>query len=409
MKENILYFEKEFVSVLSKYDSINAIIKYKLLHIFQDTEWLELPHSAIREIGREIGKGAFGRVFIARVDNIKGKGSQIVAIKRLKKCPTTDQLEEFLGEISTMKRVGKHPNVVKLLGFCTQQRPLIMIMEYVGCGDLLQYLRKVRVKHEGTLSKNTCLIEQTQSNNKNKSYSKNTNSNSGNSLCNSTMKNSPTTYTNLTVNPELSAITNTSHLEYIVDHVELHNFAIQIARGMKHLEEKQITHRDLAARNILIDENKTLKISDFGLSRTGIYVNTKNKKVPLRWLSIEAMKDNLYSSKSDVWAFAIVLWEIGTLGGFPYPTVSNHELLTFLKTGQRLDQPENCSTYLFELMTHCWEADPDNRPSFNDINKKLDPNRRKIYIDFSELSPNYVFPPTSDDFKNNAGKTITKH
>lgn len=52
-------------------------------------------------------------------------------------CPTTDQLEEFLGEISTMKRVGKHPNVVKLLGFCTQQRPLIMIMEYVGCGDLV--------------------------------------------------------------------------------------------------------------------------------------------------------------------------------------------------------------------------------------------------------------------------------
>lgn len=51
------------------------------------------------------------------------------------------------------------------------------------------------------------------------------------------------TYTNLTVNPELSAMTNTSQLEYIVDHVELHNFAIQIARGMKHLEEKQITHR----------------------------------------------------------------------------------------------------------------------------------------------------------------------
>ena len=52
-------------------------------------------------------------------------------------CPTTDQLEEFLGEISTMKRVGKHPNVVRLLGFCTQQRPLIMIMEFVGCGDLV--------------------------------------------------------------------------------------------------------------------------------------------------------------------------------------------------------------------------------------------------------------------------------
>lgn len=72
--------------------------------------------------------------------------------------------------------------------------------------------------------------------------------------------------------------------------------------------------RDLAARNVLIDEYRTLKISDFGLSRKGIYINTKTKKVPWRWLSIEAMRDNLYSTKSDVWAFAIVLWEIGTLG-----------------------------------------------------------------------------------------------
>uniref|UniRef100_A0A182YIL5 Uncharacterized protein n=1 Tax=Anopheles stephensi TaxID=30069 RepID=A0A182YIL5_ANOST len=103
-------------------------------------------------------------------------------------------------------------------------------------------------------------------------------------------------------------------LEYVLDHKELHNFAKQIACGMERLEELQITHRDLAARNILIDERKTLKISDFGLSRTGIYVNTRNKKVPLRWLSIEAMRDNLYSNKSDVWAFGIVLWEIGTLG-----------------------------------------------------------------------------------------------
>lgn len=82
----------------------------------------------------------------------------------------------------------------------------------------------------------------------------------------------------LSHNPALASSTY-STLEYVLDHKELHNFAIQIARGMKHLEARQITHRDLAARNILIDEHKTLKISDFGLSRTGIYVNTRNKKV----------------------------------------------------------------------------------------------------------------------------------
>lgn len=68
-------------------------------------------------------------------------------------------------------------------------------------------------------------------------------------------------------------------LECVLDHKELHSFAVQIARGMKHLEEKGIIHRDLAARNILIDENRQLKISDFGLSRSIIYVTRRAKKV----------------------------------------------------------------------------------------------------------------------------------
>lgn len=84
------------------------------------------------------------------------------------------------------------------------------------------------------------------------------------------------------------------------------------------------------------------------------------------------------------------------LGGFPYPTVSNHELLEFLKSGQRLNKPENCSETLYDLMMLCWSADPDLRPDFAEITRKLDPNKNKIYIDFSELDPNYVFPPTSE-------------
>uniref|UniRef100_A0A182UEF3 Protein kinase domain-containing protein n=1 Tax=Anopheles melas TaxID=34690 RepID=A0A182UEF3_9DIPT len=285
------------------------------------------------------------------------------------KCSSSDEFDEFLDEITMMKKVGKHPNIVALLGCCTIKEPLTMIMEYVGCGDLVH-------------------------SNSDASYITQTDTTTRPSV-------TETTYTALsgTMGDEDSNSTiGSCSLEYVLDHKELHNFAKQIAFGMEHLEGLHITHRDLAARNILIDERKTLKISDFGLSRTGIYVNTRNKKVPLRWLSIEAMRDNLYSNKSDVWAFGIVLWEIGTLGGYPYPSVSNHELFAYLQEGKRLERPENCTVDVYDLMLQCWREDPNERPSFQQISKHLQPHK-KIYIDFNEIEPTYVFPPTSDQIR----------
>ena len=61
-----------------------------------------------------------------------------------------------------------------------------------------------------------------------------------------------------------------------------------------------IVHRDLAARNVLIGKDYQLKISDFGLSKEGVYVKSTSGKIPLRWLSIEAIRERIYSSASDV-------------------------------------------------------------------------------------------------------------
>lgn len=93
----------------------------------------------------------------------------------------------------------------------------------------------------------------------------------------------------------------------------LHGLIVSIT-FQNHLANRGIVHRDLAARNILMDRNKHLKVADFGLSRTGVYVTHRGGRIPLRWLSIEAIRDNLYSTQSDIWAFGVVLWEICTLG-----------------------------------------------------------------------------------------------
>ena len=107
-------------------------------------------------------------------------------------------------------------------------------------------------------------------------------------------------------------------------------FCLEAAQGMDYLSRKDIIHRDLAARNCLIDERMTLKIADFGLAKhiesayekSEAYQTKTHFKLPIRWMAIEALKDRLFSIKSDVWSFGILVWEIMTRGERPYLQLS---------------------------------------------------------------------------------------
>ena len=57
----------------------------------------------------------------------------------------------------------------------------------------------------------------------------------------------------------------------------------------------------------------------------------------------EALFDRVFTTQSDVWSFGILLWEIITLGGTPYPSVPVEKMFDYLKLGKRLEQPMNCS------------------------------------------------------------------
>lgn len=79
-----------------------------------------------------------------------------------------------------------------------------------------------------------------------------------------------------------------------------------------------IVHRDLACRNILLAEDKKLKITDFGMSREveEVYVKKTKGRLPLKWMAIESIISREFTTASDVWAYGVVLWEIGTLGNY---------------------------------------------------------------------------------------------
>lgn len=60
----------------------------------------------------------------------------------------------------------------------------------------------------------------------------------------------------------------------------------------------------------------------------------------------ECLFDNKASTSSDIWSFGIVMWEIFTLGGNPYPTVDINNMLDYLKEGKRMSKPMYCDDEL---------------------------------------------------------------
>ncbi|XP_042709349.2 tyrosine-protein kinase RYK isoform X1 [Chrysemys picta bellii] len=152
---------------------------------------------------------------------------------------------------------------------------------------------------------------------------------------------------------------------------DLVHMAIQIACGMSYLARREVIHKDLAARNCVIDDALQVKITDNALSRDlfpmDYHCLGDNENRPVRWMALESLVNNEFSSASDVWAFGVTLWELMTLGQTPYVDIDPFEMAAYLKDGYRIAQPINCPDELFAVMACCWALDPEERPKFQQL------------------------------------------
>ncbi|CAG5119331.1 unnamed protein product [Candidula unifasciata] len=151
--------------------------------------------------------------------------------------------------------------------------------------------------------------------------------------------------------------------------------ARQIANGMIYLSERGYVHRDLATRNCLVGSNLTVKISDFGLARSvhsmDYYHGSDKDAIPIRWMPPEAILYNKFSSQSDVWSFGILLWEIFSFALQPYYGMTHEEVINYLRAGRVLAAPDNVPSAAYELMKSCWQKKPSSRPNFVFVHKSL--------------------------------------
>uniref|UniRef100_A0A8D0L4A5 receptor protein-tyrosine kinase n=1 Tax=Sphenodon punctatus TaxID=8508 RepID=A0A8D0L4A5_SPHPU len=339
-----------------------------------DLNW-EFPRENL-EFGQLLGSGAFGKVVNATAYGISETGVSVqVAVKMLKEKPTASEKDALMAELKMMTHIGSHENIVNLLGACTMAGPIYLIFEYCCYGDLLNYLRSKREKFHRTWAD---IYKQ-----HNFSFYHNFPWKPGSRMYdfgNMQLKQDNVLISELDgvalySEEELNYVNRRMYEEEdinVLTFEDLLCFSYQIAKGMEFLESKSCIHRDLAARNILVTHGKVVKICDFGLARDIVndsnYVVRGNARLPVKWMAPESIFEGIYTIKSDVWSYGILLWEIFSLGVNPYPGIQvDTDFYKLIQSGFKMDQPFYATKKIYFIMQSCWALDSRKRPSFSQL------------------------------------------
>ncbi|XP_078541257.1 tyrosine-protein kinase CSK isoform X1 [Lissotriton helveticus] len=294
-----------------------------------------------------IGKGEFGDVMLGEYQGNK------VAVKCIKNDATA---QAFVAEALVMTQL-RHKNLVQLLGVILEDNSsLYIVTEFMAKGSLVDYLRS---RGRAVLG-GECLLK----------------------------------------------------------------FSLDVSEAMEYLEDNNFVHRDLAARNVLVSDDNIAKVSDFGLTKEASATLDTGKlpvkwtapealrekppspthpevadwlradevkdcglpthdmeKLPVKWTSPEAIREKNFSTKSDVWSFGILLWEIYSFGRVPYPRIPLKDVVPRVEKGYKMESPDGCPHVVYEVMKQCWNLDPHTRPTFRKLREQLEHIKAKeLYL-----------------------------
>ncbi|CAH8663105.1 unnamed protein product [Schistosoma rodhaini] len=167
---------------------------------------------------------------------------------------------------------------------------------------------------------------------------------------------------------------------------QLLTYSYQIVTALACLESKKCVHRDIAARNILVSRPDCVKLADFGMSLIltdkDDFQAEQGRKMPIKWMAPESLHQRRFSSASDVWMFAVCIWEILSRGVKPFSNLTNAEAVEQIARGVRLERPDKCPHSLYEILLQCWNANPTLRPTFS----MLKPRIRELIVQYKSTS-----------------------
>ncbi|KAK3519205.1 hypothetical protein QTP70_022198, partial [Hemibagrus guttatus] len=238
------------------------------------------------------------------------------------------EAKEFVELALFYSAVCKHDNLVRMLYCQTLRFPMYLVFEMSAPGNLLHFLWSLREGGPGMCHEEQCFSERS---------------------------------------------------VYLV--------AKQLATGLDYLlSEHRLVHGNVAAHSMLIGSGLLVKVSGlasaFESRQTETVGKQRTARVPLKWQAPERLLRLPVTSRSDVWSFGILLYELITLGAPPFPELEPSETFLQTLTNYKLKRPSSCGGALFDLMKYCCMWNFKDRPAYSAIIKLLE-----SYIHLADTKP----------------------